>query len=81
MNGDLVTIFIREETFDFPVASLHTNPLLKREVLNKKEFAPSGSKFFNCIVEPFSEGTKTIVRVTSPVSVFISRNNSHFSVH
>ena len=47
-------------------ASKEGSTLKGKNLLPWKEFAPKGSKFFPFIVDPFSEGRKSVDRVTSP---------------
>ena len=46
---------------NFLFAFLRSNSLLKGVYSIRKEFAPSGSKFFPYSVDPYLEGTKNIL--------------------
>ena len=81
--------YTRENFCDFLFAFTYTNPLLKRGLLIRKEFAPSGSKFFPYGVDPFSDGDKgnfdrvvvpeSLPGVVSPESVLIPLKYIHLS--
>ena len=58
---DFPNFFFKGDNFcDFLLAFLHTKTLLKRVYPKRKEFGPTGSKFFPFSVDSFSEGGKLI---------------------
>ena len=69
---DIICYFLHNLNCDFRFALRHTERFLKRVNSKRKEFAPTGSKFFPFRVDPFSEGRRTILIVGSTESVSIS---------
>ena len=65
--------FYKGDNFcDFMFAFLHITPHLNRAYFKRKEFPPTGRKFFPFKVGPFSEGRQINLNgVTSPENIFI----------
>ena len=68
--------FYKGDNFcDFLFTFLLTKSLLKKFDSKRKEFAPKGSKFFPCRLDPFTKGMQNkFDRVASHENVSVSLN-------
>ena len=81
--GNFLAFFTREINFlTFSLLSCTPTPFRKRVYSKRKEFAPIGSNFFPFRVDPFSEGSKTILtRVVILEMLSISLKTAYKHLH